>query len=112
MGSGSKKGKGIDMGSYTSNPSEFNAFRWCTNNGIYISPKASSTTEWYVNISMHGKNNLSPNTYKKVDIWKQIYLFYLYYYNKYNTDIKIEPMLVTKKKETKVKQQSTDKQLF
>jgi hypothetical protein len=41
-----------------------------------------------------------------------MYLFYLYYYNKYNTDIKIDPMLANKKKETKVKQQSTDKQLF
>ena len=55
---------------------------------------------------------MSPSTYKKIDVWKQMYRFYLYYYNKYNNDIKIEPMLVIPKKETKVKQQSNDKQLF
>jgi len=112
MGSGSNKSKGIDMGQYIASDSESKAAKWCINNGIYIAPSAISTTEWRLNINMNGKNNLSPGAYKKVDIWKQLYLFYLYYYNKYNTDIKIEPMLVNKKKEVKVKQQSTDNQLF
>jgi hypothetical protein len=61
---------------------------------------------------MNGKSSMSPSTYKKIDVWKQIYKFYLYYYNKYNNDIKIEPMLVIPKKKTKVKQQSNDNQLF
>ena len=113
MGSGTTKKKGaIDMGTYTPTSSEFDAFKWCINNGIYISPKASSSIEWYVNINMNGKNNVSPKTYKKLDIWKQMYLFYSYYYNKYNTDVKIAPMLVDKQKTVKVKQQSTDNQLF
>ena len=60
---------------------------------------------------MNNKSNLSPSTYKKIDVWKQMYRFYLYYYNKYNNDIKIEPMLVTKK-ETKIKKQSLDNELF
>jgi hypothetical protein len=106
------KGKGIDMGNYTANAVEFNAFKWCIDNNIYIAPKANTALDWYICITINGKSNMSPSTYKKIDVWKQMYLFYLYYYNKYNTNIKIDPMLIDKKKETKVKKQSTDKQLF
>ena len=109
---GYKKKSQIDMGNYTANQSEFNAFKWCIDNGIYISPYTNSTLEWYICITMNGKSSMSPSTYKKIDVWKQMYRFYLYYYNKYNNDIKIEPMLVIPKKETKVKQQSNDNQLF
>lgn len=108
---GYKKKSQIDMGNYTASSSEFNAFKWCIGNGIYISPYADSTLEWYICITMNNKSSLSPSTYKKIDVWKQMYRFYLYYYNKYNNDIKIEPMLITKK-ETKVKQKSNDNQLF
>ena len=100
------------MGNYTASQSEFNAFKWCIDNGIYISPYANSTLEWYICITMNNKSSLSPSTYKKIDVWKQMYRFYLYYYNKYNNDIKIAPMLVIPKKETKVKQQSNDNKLF
>lgn len=112
MGSGFQNKSKIDMGFYAASESEEDARRWCINNGIFISPKAFNTLEWSVCIVMNNKENKSPKTYKKVDIWKQMYLFYLYYYNKYNTDIKINPMLEEKKKVVKVKQQSTDKQLF
>lgn len=111
MGSGSKHKGGVDMGSYISSVKEQTAYMWCVRNNIFISPKAISTTEWKIAIVIQGKENISPESYKKVDVWKQLYLFYLYYYNKYNTNIKIEPMLVTKK-ETKVKQKSNDNQLF
>ena len=109
---GYKKKSQIEMGSYTPNQSEFNAFKWCIDNGIYISPYANSTLEWYVCITMNDKSSMSPSTYKKIDVWKQMYRFYLYYYNKYNNDIKIAPMLVIPKKETKVKQQVTNNKLF
>lgn len=109
---GYKKKSQIDMGNYTASILEFNAFKWCIDNGIYISPYANSTLEWYVCITMNGKSSMSPSTYKKIDVWKQIYRFYLYYYNKYNNDIKIEPMLAIPKKKTKVKQQSNNNQLF
>ena len=109
---GYKKKSQIEMGNYTASPSEFNAFKWCIDNGIYISPYAYSTLEWYICITMNNKSSLSPSTYKKIDVWKQIYRFYLYYYNKYNNDIKVEPMLVIPKKKTKVKQQLNDNQLF
>ena len=112
MGSGFNNKSKVDMGFYASSEAEESARHWCINNGIYISPKAFNNLEWYVCIVMNNKENKSPKTYKKVDIWKQMYLFYLYYYNKYNTNIKINPMLEDKKKVTKVKQQSNDKQLF
>lgn len=112
MGSGTKSKSQVDMGFYAASDSESEARRWCINNGIYISPKAFNTLEWYVCIVMNGKENKSPKTYKKVDIWKQMYLFYLYYYNKYTTDIKIQPMLQEKKKEVKIKQQSNTIELF
>lgn len=112
MGSGTKSKAQVDMGFYAPSQNENDARRWCINNGIYISPKAFNTLEWYVCIVMNGKENKSPKTYKKVDIWKQVYLFYVYYYNKYNTDIKIQPMLEDKKKVVKEKQQSNTIQLF
>jgi hypothetical protein len=99
MGSGTKKKKGeIDMGNYTGTIREREAYVWCINHNIYISPKASSTTEWNLSIVINGKQNVSPDTYKKIDIWKQMYKYYLYYYNKYSG---IEDVTVV---ETKVKQ--------
>ena len=102
----------IDMGIYMQNAKEQEAYEWCINNGIYIAPSAISTTEWRICITMNGRHNLSPDSYKKVEIWKQLYRFYLYYYNKYNTDIKIEPMIVKKETKVKPKQITTDNQLF
>lgn len=110
MGSGTKdKGK-IDMGNYVTKEAERNAMTWCIANKIFISPKAKSTTEWYVNININGRNNFSPESYEKITIWRQVYKFYLYYYNKYNNII--TPEVKEIKKVIKVKQQLNDKQLF
>lgn len=85
MGSGTKKKKGeIDMGNYTGSIREKEAYAWCINNNIYIAPKAFSTTEWNICITINGKIKTSPDTYKKIEIWKQMYKYYLYYYNKYS----------------------------
>ena len=103
MSSGSKKKKGdIDMGNYVPKDNERDAMVWCVHNGIFISPKAKSTTEWYVNIVMNGKANVSPDIYEKVIIWKQIYKFYVYYYDKYNGIMK--PIVVDTKKIVKAKE--------
>jgi len=32
---------------------------------------------------MNKKVNVSPDAYKKVEIWKQIFKYYTYYYDKY-----------------------------
>ena len=85
MGSGfnSKKKDVVDMGNYAPNEREAEAYAWCIRNNIKIAPMAKSNTEWYIDIIMNNKVSRSPLTYKKVDIWKQLYKFYLYYYNKH-----------------------------
>jgi hypothetical protein len=84
MGSGSKKKGEITMGNYAPKDNEREAMHWCIHNNIFISAHAKSTTEWYVTICINGNTNKSPEAYEQVSIWKQIYKYYLYYYNKYN----------------------------
>ena len=83
MGSGYKKSTQIYMGSYITNKLEQLAYSWCINNGIYISPKPATTSTWHLLIEINKKISISPDTYKKIEIWKQLYKFYTYYYNKY-----------------------------
>ena len=75
--------KGIDMGDYLPSDKESKAYIWCINNGIYIAPKAKSSSSWYLTIEMNKKINVSPDSYGKVEIWKQMYKYYIYYYEKY-----------------------------
>lgn len=75
--------KGIDMGDYLYSAKEFDAYKWCVNNGVYISPLTLSTTKWFVCIEMNKKINISPESYGKIEIWKQIFKYYTYYYEKY-----------------------------
>lgn len=85
------------MGSYSCKVSEAEAREWGMRNNIYISPLAKSSTEWYISITINGRTNNSPKVYEKVDIWKEIYAFYLYYYNKHmKIEIKKEPVVVEK----------------
>lgn len=73
----------IDMGDYLYSATEFEAYKWCVDNGIYISPLALSTAKWFVCIDVNKKINVSPEAYGKVEIWKQIFKYYKYYYDKY-----------------------------
>jgi len=73
----------IDMGNYLYSKKEFEAYKWCIENGIYITPKAKSTNQWYLTIEINKKINISPDSYGKMDIWKQMYKYYIYYYDKY-----------------------------
>ena len=86
MGSGlkSKKKEVIDMGNYVATDREQTAYMWCIRNGIKIAPLAKSNTEWYLTIDVNGKAAKSPIAYEKIEVWKQLYKFYLYYYNKYH----------------------------
>jgi hypothetical protein len=85
MGSGSKAKKKdvIDMGNYVATEKEQAAFEWCIKNNIRIAPFAKSSKEWYLDIIINGRVNRSPLTYEKIEVWKQLYKFYLYYYNKH-----------------------------
>jgi len=71
------------MGQYMPTAQERKAYRWCINNGIYISPFANGEGAWYIEIKMNNKTNRSPLTYGPISIWIQMYEFYKYYYNKY-----------------------------
>lgn len=73
----------IDMGNYLYSKKEFEAYKWCIENGIYITPKAKSTSSWYLAVEINKKTNISPDSYGKVEIWKQMYEYYIYYYDKY-----------------------------
>lgn len=84
MGSGNKKKGGIDMGNYVATSREQDAYIWCVHNNIFIAPEAKSTTEWYICITFNGKTTRSPLYYEKIDIWKELYKFYTYYYDKYS----------------------------
>jgi len=77
-----KKGK-VNMGNYMPDESEFKAYRWCITNNIYIAPKALTEARWSIVITNKDKTNEDPNSYTKVDIWKKIYEYYKYYYDKY-----------------------------
>ena len=71
------------MGNYIANKQERLACYWCIHNNIYISPKAASTSTWHLLIEINKKVSVSPDVYKKVEIWKQLYKFYTYYYERY-----------------------------
>jgi len=71
------------MGYYMPNKEETQAYRWCINNGIYISPYSNGEGAWYIDIKLNNKTNRSPEVYGSVSIWIKLYEFYKYYYNKY-----------------------------
>jgi len=86
MGSGiGKKRKGaVDMGTTSYNEEDWEAYRWCVRNNIAIAPKAKSTTEWYATVRIgNGKTNVSPETYKKTEIWIKLFEYCKYYYDKH-----------------------------
>lgn len=86
MGSGFRKKNQIDMGSYLPNKKEQAAYSWCIDNGIYIAPKPCTTSTWYLTVEINRNENIDPTAYKKVEIWKQLYQYYIYYYDKYAKD--------------------------
>lgn len=106
MGSSNKKGA-IDMGNYAPTSREQEAKNWCIKNKIYVSPTAKSASEWYLTITTNSKVTQSPLHYKKVEIWKELFKFYTYYYDKYSgAEVikKVEPKKVIKEEIEKPKQ--------
>jgi len=71
------------MGTTTMDPKLWKAYRWCVRNNIAISPKAKSTTAWYVDIKNKGKTHTSPETYGKTEIWEKIFEYCKFYYDKH-----------------------------
>ena len=83
MGSGTKKKGQIDMGSYIQTEKEREAMVWCVKNSITIAPFAFNTTSWYLDITINGNRNRDPTLYDKKTLWKQMFKYYTYYYEKY-----------------------------
>ena len=84
MGSVFKVKKGqVNMGTTTMDSKLWKAYRWCVRNNIAISPKAKSTTAWYVDIKNKGKTHTSPETYGKTEIWEKIFEYCKFYYDKH-----------------------------
>ena len=81
------KKKGIEMGEFVPSINDYKHMRWCVNNRIKISPYASNTLEWFIDIDINDNKNRSPETYKKVVIWEKIFEFYKYYFNKHANKI-------------------------
>ena len=87
MGSGTKKKKGvIDMGSYIQTAYEQQCMMWCVKNNITIAPFAVGTTKWFLDITLSGKVNRSPDLYDKKTLWPQMFKYYKYYYEKYKKE--------------------------
>ena len=75
------------MGVYIPTKDEEIAYRWCIRNNIKISPWARDQSTWYISVIIgNGKNNVSPEYYERIEIWKKIQEYYTYYYKKYNKD--------------------------
>jgi hypothetical protein len=78
------KSKGVNMGDYLATPGEWEAYRWCIRNAIYIAPKALTEARWTITITNKGITNQDPESYTKVVIWETVFKYYKYYYDKYN----------------------------
>ena len=79
---GKKKKYGPDMGNYVPSTTEHEAWMWGVRNNISIAPFAQSETRWHIDITMNGKTIRAPDVYPKVEIFKKIYEYYKYYYEK------------------------------
>ncbi len=82
-----KKKSAFDMGQYVPSKEEQEAYKWCVRNKIFISPIAIREARWTIEISNKGSSNKDPNDYTKTNIWKKVYEYYKYYYNKYANKI-------------------------
>ncbi len=69
---------------YVFTEQEYEAYKWCIDNDIKIAPFAASDVAWYIDIVNKGVQHRSPETYSWKELYKNIFKFYLYYYEKYS----------------------------
>lgn len=81
-----KRGKNNGMGDYTPSDKEQEAYVWGIRNGLRIAPRAcnngNSNSQWKVEIYLNNRWNSSDVTFGPVEVWEQIYKYYIYYYDK------------------------------
>ena len=81
-----KKKKENVMGSYACTEYERDAHHWGLRNNIFITPVATTAgnpTHWYLEIEVNGKTYKSPESFEPIEIWKKLYEYYIYYFEKY-----------------------------
>ena len=80
------KKKKWSMGEYNPTEEEQRAYLWGVEKNIRISPRAtvqgSTGNQWYVEIFSNGKWTHSPEKFGPVEVWKQVYNYYIYYYER------------------------------
>lgn len=77
------------MGNYAFSDKEFEAARWCIKNNIVVSVHPSKIpNQWHLDVILNKKSNITPMTFGPIEIWKKLYEYYLYYFNKYKKDEK------------------------
>lgn len=81
-----RKKKGVGMGDYLPTEQEQKAYRYGIRNDIRIAPRAvpNSAGSWYVEIFQGGRWSHNGEQFGPVDVWRQVYAYYIYYYNKRN----------------------------
>ena len=93
MGSGTKrkKGKKTNWGNYYRSNFEYEAMVWCLKNDIKIGLLAAETGDgpkyFYVEIEIGKKKSRDPSKYLAEDARKQVYKYYIYYYEKHRNPI-------------------------
>ena len=71
------------MKDYIRTAGEAEAMIWCIRNGIFISPLADSSSEWWIDITIGDKSTRSPKKYVGKEIWPKVYELYKFYYDKH-----------------------------
>ena len=92
MGSGSKKStKKTKWGNYYRSEEEYKAMSWCIKNEITIGLIAAETgvapKKFYVEIQIGKKKSRDPSKYLPEDARKQVYKYYIYYYEKHRNTV-------------------------
>jgi|SaaInl6LU_22_DNA_1037377.scaffolds.fasta_scaffold101965_1 hypothetical protein len=93
MGSGTrnKKSKKTNWGSYYRSDYEYQAMVWCLKNDIRIGLLAAETgngpKHFYVEIEIGKKKSRDPSKYLAEAARKQVYKYYIYYYEKHRNPV-------------------------
>jgi len=86
-----KKSKKTNWGDWYRSEEEFEAMRWCLKHSIKIGVLAAEPGEgpkhFYVEIQIGNKKSVDPSKYLAEDARKQVYKYYLYYYEKHRDPV-------------------------
>lgn len=71
------------MGKYNPTDEQQEAYIYCMNNNIKISPKGiNGQNKWYVEVFANGKWHHSPEKHGPVEVWEVFFNYCKHYYDK------------------------------